>query len=94
MNVIENKAYYRLLRMYAGQVKQAELIDESTSDLDRATLMYGLGVWHLYNGDVRKARSIFKKILKGPYWPAFGYIAAEAHMAKFMADISKTMIPG
>ncbi len=93
MNVIENKAYYRLLRMYAGSIKPDALIPADTSDLDRATLMYGLGTWHLCNGDTKKARAIYRKIIAGPYWPAFGHIAAEAHLAAEMSKFSKTSAP-
>jgi len=82
MNVIENKAYYRLLRMYLGSIKPEEVIPDDARGVDRATLMYGLGVWYLYNNDADKARSIFRKIVADEYWPAFGHIAAEVHLAR------------
>jgi len=86
MNVIENVAYYRLLRMYAGLVTPDELIPDDASDLDRTTLMYGLGSWHLCNGDTEKAKAVYEKIVAGPYWPAFAYIAAEAELARMKGD--------
>jgi len=86
MNAIENEAYYRLLRMYAGFVKPDELIPDDASDLDRATLMYGLGSWHLCNGDTEKAKAIYEKIVEGPVWPAFGYLAAEVELLRMKGD--------
>ncbi len=86
MNVIENEAYYRLLRMYAGSIKPDALILDDASDLDRATLMYGLGTWHLSNGDAKKAKALYQKIVAGPYWPAFGYIAAEVELVRMKGD--------
>jgi hypothetical protein len=31
---------------------------------------------------VEKAKEIFEKVIKGKYWAAFGYIAAEAELAR------------
>ncbi len=83
MNIIENHAYHRRLLMYKGEISPEELLDvETASDLDLATLGYGLGNWHLYNGNREKAEAIFRKVTAGPYWSAFGYIAAEVELAR------------
>ncbi len=83
MNIIENHAYHRRLLMYKGEISPEELLDvENASDLDLATLGYGLGNWHLYNGNREKADAIFRKVTAGPYWSAFGYIAAEVELAR------------
>ncbi|MCH7870292.1 MAG: hypothetical protein IID33_01195 [Planctomycetes bacterium] len=83
MNIIENHAYHRRLLMYKGEITPDQLLDvETASDLDLATLGYGLGNWHLYNGDREKANAIFRRVTSGPYWSAFGYIAAEAEQAR------------
>ena len=49
-------------------------------DLDLATTGYGLACRHLSSGDRDKAFASFEKILAIPYWPAFGFIAAEAEV--------------
>jgi hypothetical protein len=36
----------------------------------------------LVNGDRTKARDIFVKVVAGPQWSAFGYIAAEADLVR------------
>ncbi len=81
MTVIENEAYYRRLRMYAGAIPPEQLVPDDASELDRATLLYGLGNWYRCEGHVAKAKLTFRKIVGGSQWPAFGYIAAEVDLA-------------
>jgi len=47
-----------------------------------ATQGYGVGNWYLVNGETKKAREIFDRVLAGKAWPAFGFIAAEADVAR------------
>lgn len=83
MNVKENKSYFDRLLLYKGLRKEADLINvEKATDLEIATVGYGLGNWHGYNGNRAKAEEYFRKITTGKYWPAFGFIAAEAELAR------------
>lgn len=82
MEIIENHAYHRRLLMYKGLVKPEELLGEQASDVDVATYGYGVGNWYLYNGDSAKARSVFERVVAGESWPAFGFVAAEAELAR------------
>ncbi|QQS45427.1 MAG: tetratricopeptide repeat protein [Acidobacteriota bacterium] len=83
MKVKENTSYYDRLLMYKGLKSEADLVNvEKATDLEIATLGYGVGNWHLYNGDREKAETIFRKIVSGKYWPAFGFIAAEAELSR------------
>lgn len=83
MKVKENKSYFDRLLFYKGLKKEEELVNvEKATDLEIATVGYGLGNWHLYNGNRTKAEEIFRKIVSGKYWPAFGFIAAEAELAR------------
>jgi len=83
MKVKENKSYFDRLLFYKGLKKEEELVNvEKATDLEIATVGYGLGNWHLYNGNQSKAEEIFRKIVSGKYWPAFGFIAAEAELAR------------
>ncbi len=83
MKVKENKSYFDRLLFYKGLKKEAELINvEKATDLEIATVGYGLGNWHLYNGNRAKAEVFFRRIVGGKYWPAFGFIAAEAELAR------------
>lgn len=83
MKVVENQSYYSLLYLYQGKKSEVEVEKDATSsDLDLATSGYGIGVWYLYNGKTEKAREVFEKIIDTSYWPAFGYIAAEADLVR------------
>jgi len=86
MEIIENDAYHRRLLMYRGEIEPGELLNlEDATELDIATLGYGLGNWYLCNGDEARASEVFERVVSGPYWPAFGFIAAEADLAGLRA---------
>lgn len=82
MAIIENDAYHRLLLMYKGQLSPDSLAPPGTGALNDASIGYGLGNWHLYNGRRVDALAVFRRVLSGGNWPAFGYIAAEAEVAR------------
>jgi len=82
MAIIENDAYHRLLLMYKGQLSPDSLAPPGADALNDASIGYGLGNWYLYNGRRVDALAVFRRVLSGGNWPAFGYIAAEAEMAR------------
>ena len=84
MEIIENFAYHKRVLMYKGLISSDELLAEDASDLDLATQGYGLANWHYYNGNIEYARVLMRKVVKGKYWPAFGFIASEADLFRLM----------
>jgi tetratricopeptide (TPR) repeat protein len=82
LEVLENKAYWNRLLMYKGEKKPEELLGPKDDPVDLATYGYGVANWHLYNGEMGRAREIFEKVVAGPQWNAFGYIAAEVELAR------------
>lgn len=85
MEILENTAYHSRLLMYKGEIEPDTLLNpEGTDALQLATQGYGVGNWYLYNGDTGRAREIFERILEGGSWAAFGFIAAEAELARGM----------
>lgn len=86
MKIIENDSYYKRLQMYQGKLQPEDLlvVDETADDYDlsMATQGYGVGNWYLYNGDTTKAVEIFEKVIAGKSFSAFGFIAAEAELAR------------
>lgn len=82
MNIEENHSYFNLLLFYKG-IKSLEETETRAraSDLDLATTGFGLATWYLVNSEEAKAISLFEQIIEGKYWPAFGFIAAEAELA-------------
>lgn len=86
MTIIENDSYFKRLKMYQGKLKPEEVLEVSDNaedaDLSLATQGYGVGNWYLVNGDSAKANEIFKRVVSGKYFAAFGFIAAENELAK------------
>jgi len=83
MEILENDAYHRRLLMYRGEIEPESLLDFGGNDpVQVATQGYGVANWYLYNGDGDRAREVFLRILETPNWAAFGYIAAEAELAR------------
>lgn len=83
MDIIENDSYLRRMLMYKGLESTDSLLNTTTADdLSIATQGYGVGNWYLVNGDTEMARQIFERVLSGRSWSAFGYIAAEAELAR------------
>ncbi|HSJ64436.1 MAG TPA: tetratricopeptide repeat protein [Gemmatimonadaceae bacterium] len=84
MEIIENDAYHRLLLLYKGEIEPDSLMVTagSADGITDATLGYGVANWHLYNGRPAEAVALFERVVTGPQWAAFGYIAAEAELAR------------
>ena len=85
MNVIENDAYHRLLLLYKGELPADSVLALNAAgemSVTDATAAYGIANWHLYNGRRDVAFALFRRILAGGQWGAFGYIAAEAEIAR------------
>ncbi len=85
IDVIENRAYERLLRMYQGQLTPDETLGQSVGmapALHDSTIGYGVANWHYYNGRTETGIDWFRRVYAGSGWAAFGYIAAEAELAR------------
>nr|QQZ49994.1 hypothetical protein JKL49_25660 [Phenylobacterium glaciei] len=89
---VEGPSYYRRLRMYRGEFAPEDLLtpdlgSQVIHDLETlyATQGYGVGNWHLYNGETQRAREVFEQILRGRSKYAFGYIAAERDLREMGA---------
>jgi hypothetical protein len=83
MEIIENGSYYRLLRLYKGELSADTLA--GAAGLDAVTTKYGLARWHAVQGRVDQGLALLRDIVDGSpaQWPAFAYIAAEADLARW-----------
>lgn len=84
-DVIENDSYYRLVRMYKHGVPPATIdsvFGAAVSTPSDASLAYGLANWLLYSGDTTRAVAAFERLRSGGSWASFGYLAAEADLAR------------
>jgi tetratricopeptide (TPR) repeat protein len=85
LEIIENDGYYQLLLMYKGLVTDKWLLEQASKQQAGAashSILYGIGNWHLSNGQRDEAMAIFKRILDTDQWTSFGFIAAEADMER------------
>jgi tetratricopeptide (TPR) repeat protein len=86
MTIIENDSYYKRLAMYKGMLPPDSVLTVNASntdvDLSLATQGYGVGNWYLCQGDTARAKDIFTKVVAGKHFSAFGFIAAEADLAR------------
>jgi tetratricopeptide (TPR) repeat protein len=83
MDIIENTSYWNRLLMYKGLRTPESVLDpKGADDLTVATQGYGVGNWYLYNKQEAKAKEIFDRVVAGKQWAAFGYLAAEAELAR------------
>ena len=83
MDILENASYHRRLLMYKGLETPEALLDPAGADATTiATQGYGVGNYHLVTGDQARARKVFEQVTAGEGWNAFGYIAAEADLAR------------
>jgi hypothetical protein len=70
--------------MYKGFLNPGDLISEDAADLEIATYGYGVGNYYLVTGRKEEALDTFRKVVSGSYWPAFGFIAAEAELSRII----------
>ncbi len=82
LDVIENTSYHRLLLMYRGEIEANELWDPESEDPAGVAIAYGVANWHFYSGRAEQGEEMFRRILEGSGWAGFGYIAAEAEIAR------------
>ncbi len=81
--LIENTSYLRLLLLYRGTVSVDSLLPATTTGtVGSATLGYGVAQWYLAQGMRDDARRTLDGVLASGQWPAFGYVAAEADVAR------------
>lgn len=84
IELLENDAYLNLLLVFKGVFEPDHLLETVANPLQNATLAYGIGNWHYMNGRTERAYEIWQNIYdpESSQWPAFGFIAAEAELAR------------
>ena len=88
VELLENHAYHDRLMLYKGLRSPDSLLAETSDDpVQLATHGFGVGHWYLLRGERERAEQIFRQVLTGPSWPAFGTIAAEAELVRLGQDL-------
>jgi dipeptidyl aminopeptidase/acylaminoacyl peptidase/tetratricopeptide (TPR) repeat protein len=82
MKVTADRNYLDRLLMYKGVYAPEDLLRAGGDAISSATYAYAVGNWYLYNGRMPEAKALFQQIVKGSNWMPFGFIAAEAELAR------------
>jgi len=83
MDIIENDSYHRLLLHYRGELDADGVRGEVVAGtVDSPTVAYGLAQELLHRGEGAAARAALEGVTSGEVWAAFGFIAAEADLAR------------
>jgi hypothetical protein len=82
--------YLRLLRFYQGVLTEEQVSvskpsnpNDVESELSFDTVTYGVGNWHLYTDtDPAKALDLFRRVVTGNAWNAWGFIGSELELSQ------------
>ena len=82
--------YLNLVRFFQGRMSESDALPpeppagntDQEVELPFDTVAYGIGNWHLYNGDTAKAQEYFRRILKGHVWITWGFVGAETELLR------------
>lgn len=84
------KFYLNLVRFFQGRMSEADALPpeppsgntDQEVELPFDTVAYGIGNWHLYNGDTAKAQEYFHRVLKGHVWITWGFVGSETELLR------------
>jgi tetratricopeptide (TPR) repeat protein len=81
--------YLRLLHFYQGSMSEVDVLPAKPKDANDLegelafdTVTYGVGNWHLYAHDPDRPAELFKQVVAGEAWNAWGFIGSEAELAR------------
>ncbi len=82
--------YLNLVRFFQGRMSESDALPpeppagnkDQEVELPFDTVAYGIGNWHLYNGDTTKAQEYFHRVLKGHVWITWGFVGAETELLR------------
>ena len=81
--------YLRLLRLYQAAMPEQKVLpakpanpNDTEAELAYDTVAYGVGNWHFYNHDPKRAQELFKSVVTGDAWNAWGFVGSEVELAR------------
>jgi tetratricopeptide (TPR) repeat protein len=85
--------YLRLERFYQGKLTEQAVLppkpadaNDTEAELSFDTVTYGVGNWELYdNHDAKRATQLFKQVVSGNAWNAWGFVGAETDLKRLGA---------
>jgi tetratricopeptide (TPR) repeat protein len=87
--------YLKLLRFYQGAATEASTLPpkpanpgDVEAELAFDTVTYGVGNWHLYNHDPKRAAQLFREVVAGNAWNAWGFVGSETDLVRLKSTSS------
>lgn len=78
-----NNAYAQRLKLYRGLTAPERVMTPAdTTDVQVATLSFGIGNWYLVRADTTRAREWFRRSVASGGWPGFGFITSEVELRR------------
>jgi tetratricopeptide (TPR) repeat protein len=81
--------YLRLLHFYQGQLTEEAVLppppagpNDLEGELAFDTVSYGVGNWRLYHHNRSDAVGLFRNVVKGEAWNAWGFIGSELELVR------------
>jgi tetratricopeptide (TPR) repeat protein len=81
--------YLRLLHFYQGSITPQQVLppkpsspDDIEGELSYDTVSYGVGNWYFYNHQPAEAVQLFKRVVAGEAWNAWGFIGSETDLVR------------
>lgn len=80
--------YLHLLRFYQGRETEQQILPakpaagDTEAELSYNTINYGIGNWHLYNGQKAAAIPFFRNVVAGDAWNSWGFVGSETELAR------------
>ena len=80
--------YLSLLRFYKGEKTEQQILPslpapgDTEAELSFNTINYGIGNWHLYNGDKTAAYPFFQRVVTDSAWNSWGFVGSETELAR------------
>ncbi|MBL0939964.1 MAG: hypothetical protein IBJ03_13800 [Gemmatimonadaceae bacterium] len=85
MQIIENTNYHKLVQLYKGLLPVDSVLPPATNgelSVGDVSSAYGVAAWMQAEGKTAEATELMKRIVASGQWGAFGFIAAEADLAR------------
>ena len=82
LNIIENHSYHRAVLFYTGQISAEKLVDSLDDTPAGDSIRYAYANWLGCEGQSGESAKELEKIVSRNGWASFGYIAAEADLAR------------
>ena len=86
LEILENDDYHLLLLMAKGLRSPEQLLGEGDDSIAGATRAYGVAAWLALQGENDRSQAQLESTVQGSAWAAFGFIAAEADLARLRAS--------